>query len=111
MIERTILNVLIDSSNHFPIVLLTGPRQTGKSTLLYHRLTDRFSYISLDDRLELSVARNDPRSFLAIHPAPLIIDEAQKAPELFPELERILSTVPEDIISFANFTAFSPLPV
>lgn len=91
MIERTILNVLIDSCNHFPIVLLTGPRQTGKSTLLYHRLTDRFSYISLDDRLELSVARNDPRSFLAIHPAPLIIDEAQKAPELFPELERIVN--------------------
>lgn len=91
MIERTILKALMESCRHFPIVLLTGPRQTGKSTLLYQRLTDRFSYISLDDRLELSTARNDPRSFLALHPAPLIIDEAQKAPELFPELERIVN--------------------
>ena len=91
MIERTILKALTDACHHFPIVLLTGPRQTGKSTLLYHRLTDRFSYLSLDDRLELSAARNDPRSFLALHPAPLIIDEAQKAPELFPELERIVN--------------------
>ncbi len=91
MIQRTILEPLKETCRHFPIVLLTGPRQIGKSTLLYHGFKDSFSYVSLDDRLECASARNDPRSFLELHPYPLIIDEVQKAPELFPELERIVN--------------------
>lgn len=92
MIERNIEQIIKDTISHFPIVLVTGPRQIGKSTLLYNSfLSKGYSYISLDDSLVLAMAKNDPRTFLEINKAPLIIDEAQKAPELFPELERIVN--------------------
>lgn len=92
MFKRHIETFLFDSVRHFPVVLLTGPRQIGKSTLVSNAFLDKgFSYISLDDKLELNAALNDPRSFLNSHPSPLIIDEAQKAPSLFPEIERLVN--------------------
>ncbi len=92
MIERNIQNVIEDTISHYPITLITGPRQIGKSTLLYNSFIKKgYSYISLDDSLELSMAKSDPKTFLELHATPLIIDEAQKAPELFPELERIVN--------------------
>ncbi len=92
MIKRNIETILKDNINHYPIILVTGPRQIGKSTLLYHSFANNgFSYVSLDDTLELSSALSDPRTFLELHPAPLIIDEVQKAPSLFPEIERIVN--------------------
>jgi Predicted ATPase (AAA+ superfamily) len=92
MIEREIEKVIKDAIKHYPITLVTGPRQIGKSTLLFNKfLKMGYHYISLDDSLELSLAVSDPRSFLEINKAPLIIDEAQKAPMLFVELERIVN--------------------
>lgn len=92
MIEREIEKVIKDAVKHYPITLVTGPRQIGKSTLLFNKfLKMGYHYISLDDSLELSLAVSDPRSFLEINKAPLIIDEAQKAPMLFVELERIVN--------------------
>lgn len=92
MFKRHIEAFLLDSARHFPVVLLTGPRQIGKSTLVSSVFADEgFSYVSLDDKLELGAAVNDPRSFLSSHPSPLIIDEAQKAPSLFPEIERLVN--------------------
>lgn len=89
MITRHIMSVIKETLKSFPVLLLTGPRQVGKSTLLYHGLlSSGYSYVSFDDKLELLLAKNDPRSFLDAHKAPLIIDEAQYAPELFPEIER-----------------------
>ena len=77
---------------HYPITLLTGPTQIGKSTLLYNSFISKgYSYVSLDDSLELSMAISDPITFLSLHPYPLIIDEVQKAPSLFPELEKIVN--------------------
>jgi len=92
MIKRNIENIIEDSLKHYPIVLLTGPRQIGKSTLLYNAFLKKgYGYVSFDDSLELAMAKNDPKTFLEIHKPPIIIDEAQKAPELFPELERIVN--------------------
>lgn len=92
MIDRHMSKIVEENIKHFPIVLLAGTRQIGKSTLLYHTFLDKgYPYVSLDDTLELSSAKSDPRTFLEIHKAPLIIDEAQKAPELFSELERIVN--------------------
>lgn len=92
MINRTIATSIENAIKHFPIVLLTGPRQIGKSTLLYKCFLEKgFSYISLDDSIELNFAKNDPKTFLQLHPAPLIIDEVQKAPQLFFELEYIIN--------------------
>lgn len=89
MIKRNIQSVIEDTTQHYPITLLTGPRQVGKSTLLYNAFLEKgYSYVSLDDSLELSIAITDPKTFLEMHPAPIIIDEVQKAPGLFPELEK-----------------------
>lgn len=91
-IARAIESTIESAISHFPCVLITGPRQVGKSTLLRNKYENNgFSYVSLDDTLAKSLAKNDPRTFLAIHPWPLIIDEAQKAPELFPEIEKIIN--------------------
>lgn len=92
MINRSLKFVIEDAIKHYPIVLLSGPRQVGKSTLLYNEFVNKgFNYVSLDDSLELSMAISDPRVFLTIHKAPLIIDEVQKAKELFPELKKIIN--------------------
>ena len=92
MIERNIEIIIEDTIKHYPITLVTGPRQIGKSTLLYNSFLNKgYTYISLDDSLEYAMAKSDPKTFLELHRAPLIIDEAQKAPELFPELEKIVN--------------------
>ena len=92
MIERHIKEAIDYSIKHFPCTILTGPRQVGKSTLLTRKYENKgFSYVSLDDTAQKMLARNDPKSFLEIHPCPLIIDEAQKATELFEELARIVN--------------------
>ncbi len=92
MIKRNIEQVIEDTIKHYPITLLTGPRQIGKSTLFYHSFVGKgYSYVSLDDSLELSSALSDPVTFLEMHPAKLIIDEVQKAPGLFPVLEKIVN--------------------
>jgi len=69
----------------FPVVVITGARQVGKSTLLQNEFTD-FKYVSLDDLSTLQQARTDPAS-LCIDTDRLIIDEAQKAPELFASIK------------------------
>ncbi|MBO7615435.1 MAG: ATP-binding protein, partial [Bacilli bacterium] len=64
----------------------------GKTTLLDKKYrTKGFSYVTLDNSADRLLAKNDPKSFLELHPCPLIIDEAQKAVELFPELEHLIN--------------------
>ena len=92
MIYRHIAKIIDDATKHYPIVLLSGPRQIGKSTLLYGSFLNKgYSYVSFDDSLKLAMAKSDPATFLKLHKAPLIIDEVQKVPELFPELEIIVN--------------------
>lgn len=92
MIKRDIEKIFEETRRHFPCVLLTGPRQVGKSTFLRNKYENQgYSYVSLDNVLSRNLARNDPRTFLTAHPWPVIIDEAQYAPELFPEIESIIN--------------------
>lgn len=92
MIERHIKEVIDYSLKHFPCVVLTGPRQVGKTTLLTEKYEGRgFSYVTLDNTPDRLLAQNDPKTFLSIHPYPLIIDEAQKATQLFEEIEYIIN--------------------
>ena len=94
MYERTILNQIKNSIQHFPVTILSGPRQVGKSTELYNNIRPLgYTYITLDNRAELMTAKNDPELFLRNHPAPLIIDECQRAKDLFPALEEAVSRV------------------
>ncbi len=80
---------LTDALADTPVVLLNGARQTGKSTLAEHyaRAHDG-RYLSLDEPAILAAAKTDPVSFVAGEPSLLVIDEVQKAPELFVAIKR-----------------------
>lgn len=91
MIKRTILKQIEESVSSRPITLITGARQVGKSTLALLFEKKGFSYVSLDDYNEKNLAINDPKLFLSIHPCPLIIDEVQKAPQLFEAIEEVVN--------------------
>jgi predicted AAA+ superfamily ATPase len=70
----------------FPVVVVSGPRQSGKTTLLQNLFPQR-RYVSLEDPDIRLFAQHDPRGFLTTYPPPVIFDEAQKAPELFSYLQ------------------------
>lgn len=76
----------------FKILLVTGPRQVGKTTTLKHLFSDTYHYVTLDDITELSVAKDDPKLFFMNHPLPIIIDEVQLAPSLFHEIKRLVDS-------------------
>lgn len=82
MIERAIKTKLLELSKRYPVVTLTGPRQSGKSTLLRHVYSD-YNYVSLEDPDIRVFADSDPRNFIATYPDRTIIDEAQRVPQLF----------------------------
>jgi len=88
LIEKTIINTL----KAFPVVILTGARQSGKTTLLKHLFSGTFNYISLDELDIRSLAINDPREFLARFKLPLIIDEIQNAPQLLPYIKAVVDS-------------------
>lgn len=80
-IKRTLENDIKELSNQFKVLLITGARQVGKSTLLKYCDQNR-NYVTLDDYKERSMALNEPDLFLQKHKPPLIIDEIQYAPNL-----------------------------
>lgn len=92
MIERTITAILRRMTTFYPIVLLTGPRQSGKSTLLRDKFPE-YQYVSLEDLDNRSFALDDPRGFLDTYPDKTIIDEAQYAPNLFSYLQTHVDSV------------------
>lgn len=82
-IKRTLGLPILESSEYFPILLITGARQVGKTTLLRWLQDDtERRYVSLDDPIDRSMAKNDPAGFLQRYGTPLLIDEIQYAPEL-----------------------------
>jgi predicted AAA+ superfamily ATPase len=85
-ISRQIEKIFLEALKQFPVCLVTGPRQAGKSTLLRNFLKE-YLYVTLDDPLMRRLANEDPRLFLSVHPAPLIIDEIQYAPDLLPYIK------------------------
>jgi hypothetical protein len=87
-IDRHIARLLIQCRDTFPVTLLTGPRQVGKSTALETIFPD-LSYVTFDDPLLLQTAKKDPGLFFQNNPAPRILDEVQYASELFPYLKMI----------------------
>ena len=82
-LPRTLSATLRNASAVFPVVMITGPRQVGKTSLLQACAAAGRNYVSLDDMQQRDLAKRDPALFLQINPPPLIIDEIQYAPELF----------------------------
>ena len=83
-IKRTLEKKILEISEDYSCLLLIGPRQVGKTTMLVHLMEGSGRQkVSLDDAENRRLARTDPELFLALHPAPVLIDEVQYAPELF----------------------------
>lgn len=86
-LTRTLEKSIQKVSDFFPVLLVTGPRQVGKTTILQACGSERRNYISLDTLENRSLAQNDPALFLQRFKAPLLIDEIQYAPQLFPYIK------------------------
>lgn len=89
MIDRTIEPVLKDLAAKYPVVTLTGPRQSGKTTLCRKVFPDA-SYANLESPDTREFAATDPRGFLAAYPAGVIIDEIQRVPDLVSYIQGIV---------------------
>ena len=84
---RTLEKYFLQAAHQFPVSLVTGARQVGKTTFLQHLTGNNRTYVTLDDPLVLNLAKNDPALFMQRFPAPLLIDEIQYAPELLPYIK------------------------
>ncbi len=85
--ERTLEAFVEKATEQFPVLMVTGARQVGKTTFLQHLNKERRTYVTLDDPLILSLAKEDPALFMQRFPPPVLIDEIQYAVELLPHIK------------------------
>jgi len=85
--ERSLTDVWLAANKQFPVLLLTGPRQVGKTTFLQHTCEKGRTYVTLDDPDARTLANEDPALFLNRFEPPLLIDEIQYAPQLLPHIK------------------------
>lgn len=88
-IHRYLESKFLKMTSFFKAVLVTGARQVGKTTMLKHLADSSRTYVSLDDENARTLAKEDPRLFFMRYKPPILIDEVQKAPELFPYIKII----------------------
>ena len=93
-IERSISDVVLEAAKYFPVVCITGPRQSGKTTLVKHLFPDfeRFTLENVDTR---TYAQHDPIAFLGQTEKGMVIDEVQRVPELLSYIQGIVDDHPE----------------
>ncbi len=89
-IPRGVERHIVKAGRHYPVVLLTGARQVGKTSVLRHLSQANRTYVSLDDPRVLQLARSDPALFFQRYEPPILIDEIQYAPELLPFIKMIV---------------------
>ena len=93
-IKRFIEDKFKESAKEYKVILLTGPRQVGKTTMLKKIMEEEGkgrSYVSLDNMTEFELAK-DPNNFFSIHKLPILIDEIQYAPNLFRKIKEIVDS-------------------
>lgn len=93
VIPRTLQGPLLSAAAEYPVVTVTGPRQSGKTTLCRAAFPDH-AYVSLEPLDNREFAAEDPRGFLAQFDAGVILDEAQRAPGLFSYLQELVDADP-----------------
>lgn len=91
-IRRSLETVLERAASEFPALVLTGPRQSGKTTLLRQLFSDRFTYVSLEPPDVRALAVEDPRGFLDAYRPPVMLDEIQHAPGLLPYIKDVIDS-------------------
>lgn len=107
-INRTMAKAIIEASRYFPVITLTGPRQSGKSTLFRHIFTS-IPYYSMEDLDVRQSIRLDPKGFLSQFRDGVIIDEVQHIPELLSYLQGIVDKYPERRFYLTGSSQFSLL--
>lgn len=90
--KRSLKDVWLDASAQFPVLLLTGPRQVGKTTLLKHLCPQDRTYVTLDDPPTRALANDDPALFMKRFEPPVLIDEIQYAPGLMSYIKMAVDT-------------------
>jgi len=91
MFKRTLADKLASLAQQFPVVSITGPRQSGKTTLS-KAIFSGHAYISLEDPNEREFAVTDPKGFLRRFSGGVILDEIQRAPALLPYIQGIVDS-------------------
>ena len=89
MIARELSEKALQLATQYPVVTITGPRQSGKTTFCRMLFQDR-AYVSLEDLDQREFARRDPRGFLSRFPGGAVIDEIQRVPELLSYIQTIV---------------------
>lgn len=89
MIEREIAPILRKRAAEFPVLTITGPRQSGKTTLVRDCFPGH-AYVNLEDPETRELAESDYRRFFTLHPAPLIVDEIQRVPKLASVIQNLV---------------------
>ena len=87
--NRTLKDIILKVSKNFKIVLITGMRQVGKTTIFKQICENNRKYVTLDNPKDLLMAKEEPEFFISTYKSPILIDEVQYAPELFPYLKMI----------------------
>jgi predicted AAA+ superfamily ATPase len=88
--ERTLSQTVKKASASFPAVLISGPRQVGKTTIFERLKNEKRTFVSFDNPILREHAKSDPALFFKTYQPPILIDEAQYVPELFPYMKMII---------------------
>lgn len=107
-IPRAMASEIVEASKYFPVVTLTGPRQSGKSTLYRHLFAD-LPYFSLEDPDVRLNVKDDPRGFLSQFTNGVIVDEVQNMPELLSYIQGIVDNNPKCKFYLTGSSQFSLL--
>ncbi len=86
-LQRSLEPIVLKAAKQFPAIVIVGPRQSGKTTLLKQLFGNSHQVLSLEPPDVRLAAQTDPRAFLNLHPPPIVFDEIQYVPELLPYIK------------------------
>ena len=92
-LKRSLETRIMEAERNFPLLLISGPRGTGKTSLIRSLFPDRYNYVPLESRGISIMAREHPDSFLEIHSGPVILDGIDRAPELLPFIAQSINRI------------------